>query len=283
MVNTWSITDALSRPRPTDPLVVFFAVAFLASWPLWLFVVLGPDLSMGTAELLLAVALFGPAAGTLVALRFHGESLRAWVRRRALRPLPLRWLLVIPLVALAIELLQVGVVVPIPPLGANRVYLAEPAGWWDRAVGVVLSTSVLAGVEEFGWRGYALPRLQARHGALAASVVLGLLWGLWHLPAHVAGGVVSVEFAKFIARTVALSIVFTWLFNATDGNVWSAVLFHAAHNVAITVVGPVGMTDFLLGHLVVVLAPALVAAYPIYRYGPATLSPRGIAGPIGES
>src|SRR5207249_1526063 len=71
--------------------------------------------------------------------------------------------------------------------------------------------------EELGWRGYALPRLQARQSALLASIVLGLLWGLWHLPLFLTQGDAraSIPFEWWMAGIVLAAIVYTWVYNHT--------------------------------------------------------------------
>jgi membrane protease YdiL (CAAX protease family) len=85
--------------------------------------------------------------------------------------------------------------------------------------------------EEPGWRGFALPRLQARYGAVVASAVLGVLWALWHLPLWWMYDK-SMPFALYIASAVLMTYLFTWLFNHTGGSVLYALLFHASMNTA---------------------------------------------------
>lgn len=96
--------------------------------------------------------------------------------------------------------------------------------------------------EELGWRGFALPRLQAQHSALRASLQLGLAWGLWHAPIYFIPGTGQYEMAQegqllfsfisFIVWTLALSILLTWLYNETAGHLLVVLLFHAAVNTA---------------------------------------------------
>ena len=99
------------------------------------------------------------------------------------------------------------------------------------------------GQEEPGWRGFALPRMQVSMGPLAASVVLGVLWGLWHLPVFIlvpgynsAGAdVASIAGSVFVFTalgTVGQSLLLTWLFNHTGGSVLLAVLAHASLDAA---------------------------------------------------
>lgn len=91
---------------------------------------------------------------------------------------------------------------------------------------VVLSPYVIFGVavnllantcEEIGWRGFALPRLQKRHNALLATLIVGTLWGLWHLPlVFLAGPMSEYPFLWFIS-IVAEAFAYTWIYNSTKG------------------------------------------------------------------
>lgn len=83
--------------------------------------------------------------------------------------------------------------------------------------------------EEIGWRGYVLPRLQAKHSALISSLIIGVIWGLWHLPKFLAPGNTS-PFGWFMVKIAVEAILFTWLYNNTKGSLLLATLFHAAGN-----------------------------------------------------
>lgn len=86
--------------------------------------------------------------------------------------------------------------------------------------------------EELGWRGFALPRLQKNHTALTATLILGVVWAFWHLPAffyretYMAMGLVA-GFPLLLLSIVAASIIFTWLYNSTRGSLLMVILFHA--------------------------------------------------------
>lgn len=93
---------------------------------------------------------------------------------------------------------------------------------------VEILTSGLA--EEPGWRGFALPHLQQRFGPLLGSVILGLLWGGWHLPLFLTdwgNGAGWLEICEFVLDTVVFAIVFSWIFNSTRGSLLIAILLHA--------------------------------------------------------
>lgn len=98
----------------------------------------------------------------------------------------------------------------------------------------LLYTLFYTGVsEEPGWRGYALPRLQARWSPLSSSLVLGVLWAVWHTPARF-GGIEAKSLEDTIAEwilIILITIIFTWLYNRTRQSLLSTVLFHSTMNV----------------------------------------------------
>jgi len=84
--------------------------------------------------------------------------------------------------------------------------------------------------EEIGWRGYALERLQTRWNALTSSIIIGLVWSLWHLPLFMMVGTsqheLGIPFFGFLIKMTASSIIYTWLYNNTNQSLWSAILLH---------------------------------------------------------
>jgi membrane protease YdiL (CAAX protease family) len=84
--------------------------------------------------------------------------------------------------------------------------------------------------EEIGWRGYALDRLQTKWNALVSSLMVGLVWGLWHGPLFYMVGTsqheLAMPFVGFVGGVMAVSILFTWLHNNTHGSLWTAIFFH---------------------------------------------------------
>jgi membrane protease YdiL (CAAX protease family) len=94
--------------------------------------------------------------------------------------------------------------------------------------------------EEFGWRGYALPKLQNRYGPLIASLVIGALWGIWHLPSFFAPqGVIPAIYAQvgtifillYTTGNIANSIFMTWLYNKSKASaLLGGIIWHAAIN-----------------------------------------------------
>ena len=131
--------------------------------------------------------------------------------------------------------------------------------------------------EEAGWRGYALPRIQQSRSALSASVVVGLGWAFWHLPAFWFSGVfettlqVLLAFAVFLPLTVAISVLFTWIYNATRGSVLIATAHHAAYAIGL------GITNIAIERLALFFVAyaatlILIACAVVRMYGAANLS-----------
>ncbi|GAB4039454.1 hypothetical protein GCM10028809_60740 [Spirosoma gilvum] len=84
-------------------------------------------------------------------------------------------------------------------------------------------------LEELGWRGYLLPMLQQRFSALAANTIVGLIWGVWHLPLIIA---YKESVLLVLLTIVAHSIMMGWLFNSSKGNMLMMLLFHASLNIS---------------------------------------------------
>ncbi|MBN2472835.1 MAG: CPBP family intramembrane metalloprotease [Anaerolineae bacterium] len=219
--------NGLRRIIRQYPLVAFFGLTYALSWLLWL-----PMLLAGQSSAVwLHLGTFGP---TLAALLVSGVLGGRAAIARLLRGL-LIWR--VPGFWYAFSFLSTALVV-LPAIAAH-VWLGgavpafnDPAQWYMALLvfGYVLVFSVLG--EEIGWRGYALPRLQGRFSALGASMILGLLWALWHLPLFFVAGDVhqGLPLSLFIAQDVGLAILMTWMFNNTRGSLLLAHLFHAASN-----------------------------------------------------
>ena len=87
--------------------------------------------------------------------------------------------------------------------------------------------------EEPGWRGFALPRLQQRHGPIVASLILGALHGVWHLPALLTvnfGPLPLANMVPFMLTAAFATVIYTWVNNHTGGSILLAMLLHAASN-----------------------------------------------------
>jgi membrane protease YdiL (CAAX protease family) len=157
---------------------------------------------------------------------------------------------------------------------------------WSWGPGLVLAVVIAMFLdggglfEENGWRGFAQPRLQGRYGAFVASLVVGLLWGLWHLPVKLAiwldhgpvGG--SAVFALFIVNLVVLSVVIAFFFNKAGEATIIAVAMHGLWNDSAGLSGLAEVTTFWgeIAEGLAVLIPSLVVAVAL------TVATRGRLG-----
>ncbi|MFX0144164.1 MAG: CPBP family intramembrane glutamic endopeptidase [Candidatus Hodarchaeota archaeon] len=125
--------------------------------------------------------------------------------------------------------------------------------------------------EEAGWRGYALPRLESRFSALISSIILGILWGFWHLPLYLVE--VRLPFYIFIFLNIVLSILITWGYNNTNGSLVIAVLFHYCFNfVGTYIAGKLGLLPTMMFYLAGGILIGIYVIIVIIYYGPKRLS-----------
>jgi membrane protease YdiL (CAAX protease family) len=161
-------------------------------------------------------------------------------------------------------------------LGGAAPQFNDPAQWYliIPVFLYVLFLSVLG--EEIGWRGYALPKLQESRNALVASLIIGVVWGFWHLPLFWIEGSFHQEIPLilFVLQDVALSIVLTWLYNGTGGSLLIVHLFHAASSTTLGLLPILPMdTGGEIGPLWIAVGLLwIIALVIIAMNGPATLS-----------
>jgi membrane protease YdiL (CAAX protease family) len=132
--------------------------------------------------------------------------------------------------------------------------------------------------EEFGWRGYALPHLQVRMGWRLASLLLGLIWGVWHLPLFFTADTVQADMTLpiFLFSVLAMSVVFGWLARHTRGSVAAALALHTAINYWPTIVPVMPTLETNRPYLLVVVIQVVLAAGLMVWPGHATLATRRV-------
>ncbi len=121
--------------------------------------------------------------------------------------------------------------------------------------------------EEIGWRGYALPRLQKDHSALSATLILAVFWALWHLPQFFYLFDTTILVGWFLGLTAG-AIVFTWLYNSTEGSIPIVAVWHGAFNFITASAAGEGLIAAILSAIVMVWAVVV-----IFLFRPANLKP----------
>ncbi len=256
------------KVHSTQSLLAFFALAFAWTWTGGL---LGAALKSDwpiAATALSMLSGFGPslAAVAVVSYTTGRTGLRRWLTRCLQWRVGWRRLLLafaFPAVfmgpAAAAHVALGGTLPPSP--AADHVWLAVLNVLLIFLVGGPLG-------EEFGWRGYALPALQARWGWRVASVVLGVIWAVWHLPLFYSAGNLQSQwpFGWFALSVIASSVLFAWLFNRTQGSVVPVLVLHTTVNawlmiIPITVLpdsSNLRLTQFVVGILVLTAVVTLL-------------------------
>ncbi len=266
----------IDHQRPTalhrHPAAMFFGLTLGVAWALWLpLVILQDRMPPAPAFLLAMLGSLVPSATALVLvarLQGRGEVQRL-LRRLLMGRVGIGWYIaILALAALAMCAVWVGILLgaPVP------VVVATIPGVVSLFLFSIFPGSAMG--EEIGWRGFALPRLLAGRSALAASLILGAVWGTFHLPLFLLGSPTRpiAVFLPFALGCVIMSIFYTWMYNGTGGSLLIAVLLHAATNLPLTIVyAPLGervVPVFWLFDAMLALAAVVLVA----RTGAATLS-----------
>ena len=171
-----------------------------------------------------------PVAGCVASFVEGGKAaVGSFLKRALMIRFPLRWLLpifLIPLIIPALAIMLYRLLGGVPP---DLPVLSQP---WLILTTFVFMFLIGGGPEEFGWRGYALDRLQARWSPLVASLILGVIWGVWHTPLFFIRSTAQyyTPYWAFMLLAVSFSILTTWVYNGSGKNFFAAWLFHGAIN-----------------------------------------------------
>ncbi|MDP9366473.1 MAG: CPBP family intramembrane metalloprotease [Chloroflexota bacterium] len=209
------------------PLVAFFVLSFAVTWALWIPAApflqgLGDGPVPLPALLVALLGGYGPtmAAGAVAGALGGRSGIKSLLRHFLVWRVAPVWYALIVLVPLAVAAAAIALNVALGGAGPTGLDLSR---WYLLLPMMLLHLPTGPLAEEAGWRGFALPRLQARFGPLIASLVVGVAWGLWHLPAFFIpgaalplGATVGVDIvAWYVLGTVATSVFFTWVYNNT--------------------------------------------------------------------
>jgi membrane protease YdiL (CAAX protease family) len=223
------IREVVERRRLTSFFLLAYALAWgveavpglvgmtQPSWTSWFF-----------AGFLSALA---PSVAAAIVIAASGESVRDWFRSVAKVRVHWKWYVA----AIAVPFLIVYAA------GVVSWVIGGPIDWSAFEVspttivfGIVIGTLLGGGQEEFGWRGFAQPELQERYGAFRAAIVVGVFWGLWHLPQFLPGGFRAdwgpLMVGSYFVGIIGFSVLLAWVFNGSGGSAWLAMVMHGADN-----------------------------------------------------
>ena len=276
----------LSIPSKRYSLVAFFLLAFAIAWGFWIPAALAARGMLSfpfPATLAGVLGAWGPSlAGIIVTAAFDGKAgLRTLFKRLAVWRAGFQWYLFVLTWPAVLSLLTSGIAMllgsPAPDFAHPLVtteYPAPPEAFGAGFLPLLPMVFVIQVFgsslgEELGWRGFAVPRLQARQSALLSSLILGIVWGLWHLPRNWTPGVpFDVVSLGWLVLGLALNaVLYTWVFNNTRGSLVPMILFHTAQPVTNLFLAEVSspLTPLIKNALTALLVILIVAVFGAAR------------------
>lgn len=227
-------------------IIKYLILAFGIAWTFWIpacllvfYKIIAP-----TSIIFIAFQSLGAIAPTIAAIyifkKYQKEDTRSIFRKYLPQKAPLSLyflaLFLLPLLTLITIFVSVRVGIIAYPISQNT-----PFGEIVNDVGILgiialLPLMVLAYIpsspllEELGWRGFLLPELQKKHNNLLGGIILGLIWGTWHLPLVLSYG---DNLLTFYILIVLHTLIGVWLFVKTSKSLFIAILYHASLNVAL--------------------------------------------------
>lgn len=166
-----------------------------------------------------------PMVSAGVTIWLCGESLEDWLGQLRNLRVGAHWYLVgIGILTIGTEFENIVAVL----LGSDVTAPAAPLMMYVLKFAVTLF--IAGALEELGWRGFLQPRLQQQFSALHASIGIGTVWGLWHVPMILAGAGDFTVFWEYMLNIIVISVILGWLYNNTKGALPVVMIAHASHN-----------------------------------------------------
>ena len=225
--------DAITNWIRSNGIVAFFLLAFAISWTLnGLVIVLGVELSWIRWILSGFLSAAGPAIAAVIVVYVGDNDLREWARGIIDWRVHPKWYAAAIGIPAAIGL---GSALLADLLGGPIDFEAFSPALTALVIGVILGTFIGGGQEEIGWRGFAQPELQERYSGLTTAVIIGVAWGVWHLPLffdpfapHAQWPLVTQ--AAWFVGLLGFSILLSWVYNGTGGSILLAMVMHGSIN-----------------------------------------------------
>lgn len=261
-------------------ITTFFILTYLISWSIeWPLVAYKQGwITLSPPFYIHYLASFGPFLSALIVVYMSGKSrgVQSFLKQHFFGNQSLKWLTF----SIVMPILLFGLAATVNFLTTNTWPDYHLMGQVDYLpelgiAGAVLLWTITFGLgEETGWRGFALAQLQEHHSALYSTIILAIFWGFWHLPAffyrdtYIAMGFWN-GFPTFLLSIFCASVVFTWMFNNTRGNLFPLIIFHGLFNFFTTTEAGAPMIPALMS-MPVILGAIII----IFYYGPVHLSPK---------
>lgn len=218
------------------PLSTYFLLTFGSAWLIWSPLLIAEDLHLTLSVpsfIFITLGSFAPSltalfltwryAGGIELRRLLGQAL-IWRVSPIWYGIAIAGPALVMLLAMAMHILLGGTVPDYVPFGVR---------WLIVAVNFILVLLIGGPLgEEFGWRGFALPALETRFSPLWASLILGFIWIMWHLPLFFISDSAqhSLPFGMYALLTIPLTLLITWIYHGSGDSLLLVMLFHTSVN-----------------------------------------------------
>ena len=223
-----TLPSRCGNPMGTRALIPFLALTFGLTWGLAALAILLTDQivaifgEVGLRNPLVILAVYAPGIVGVLLVAWHCglKGLGSFFRRLTLWRMPPAWWLFLILGNPVIFFAGTAI--------KGTLSTAFPFPSWREALPALALALFLGPIEEFGWRGVALPLLQRRFVPFWAGLILGIIWALWHVPTFFISGMPQTAWSAgpYFLGIVALSVILTPMFNASRGSLLIAILYH---------------------------------------------------------
>jgi membrane protease YdiL (CAAX protease family) len=219
---------------------IFFTITFVWTWTFWILRILilnnGITLPISQEDSKIIGGLGPLCVAFILTYLFDGKKgLISLLKRGVDFEYVKGWWIPLLLLTTSTTLIAYQLVDLIQPI-PNIIRLPNAL---DAFIEVLFILILISVAEEFGWRGYALDRLQCKfnsnnHTAIISSIILGVIWAVWHLPLFFTPGEGKshefLNFPLFLVMAILLAILFTWFHNNTNSSILTAIVFHTSVN-----------------------------------------------------
>ena len=222
-------SDTVKHQVPFKSLKTFLIITFVLTWGIAaLFIFMPEQMTSLFGELtgrhpLFFLATYSPAIAAFIIVLYYGGAVgfRRFLSRLLLWRCSPAWY---AFIIIGIPLLFFGGAA----VKGNIFTEPYPFSSFEALIVALLFMVIKGPIEEFGWRGVATPLLQQKFAPLWAGLILGFIWGLWHLPAFVLSGAPQStwSFTPFFVGSVAVSVIMIQLYNASNGSILLPALMH---------------------------------------------------------
>jgi membrane protease YdiL (CAAX protease family) len=250
-LNYQFIVGEILMKKETRNLVIFFLATFIWTWAFYTPIVISSKSPYQMPwMILLILGGAGPSiVGVVMAMLTSEKGKRGeyWRRCFSLKRISGLWwvliFLIFPLIYIVTILVDRATGAALPGMEQLKGLMANPITW---PLAAFISFMSGPWSEEFGWRGYALEPLLKRTGNIRGSIIMGMLWGVWHLPLffmpatwHGQMGFKLAGFWTFILMSIGLSLIMTWIYQNTNRSILAGMLLHFGSNFTGQLLAPI--------------------------------------------